>query len=249
MKKTFLAMFVGAAAMIGVSSPAQAQFAVVDVRAIAQHIQTVRNTLAQLQEAQRLYQAMNSLSQVRNVSQLLNDPLVHNALPQGMQDSLALISTDLRQLGAIGQEAQALLNNRNLSLQDIDGTLGQVQASLAISATVNARNQAYGQRLLTVTEATSNGLNQLSSGLSSATTLRDATDINARAAIENAAVSNRILQLMAQERADAALAGVNSAEGFAATQRQNEADAAVHRRPTINLPSVNQQALNRQVAQ
>src|SRR3546814_14621032 len=63
---------VAAAALIASAAPAQAQMAVVDVRAVAQALQTARNTLAQLQEAQRLYQSMNSLSNMRGVAHLLD---------------------------------------------------------------------------------------------------------------------------------------------------------------------------------
>src|SRR3546814_1874796 len=76
--------------------------AVVDVRAVAQALQTARNTLAQLQEAQRLYQSMNSLSNIRGVANLLDRPILRDALPGGVNNSLDLLSSDLRDLGAIG---------------------------------------------------------------------------------------------------------------------------------------------------
>ena len=89
--------------------------------------------------------------------------------------------------------------------------------------------------MLEATEATGNGLQQLNSGLSSATTLRQAQDIAARAAIENAGVNNRMLQMMAAEQAARGAAALRSSERFAAGQRA-EADALANGsdRPTWN---------------
>src|SRR3546814_9186113 len=100
---------VAAAALIARASSAQAQRAVVDVRAVAQAVQTARNTLAQLQEAQRLYQSMNSLSNIRCVANLLDRPILRDALPGGVNNSLDRLSSDLRDLGAIGTRAEAIL--------------------------------------------------------------------------------------------------------------------------------------------
>src|SRR3546814_1397823 len=104
--------------------------AVVDVRAVAQALQTARNTLAQLQEAQRLYQSMNSLSNIRGVANLLDRPILRDALPGGVNNSLDLLSSDLRDLGAIGTRAEAILAHGDYSLSGLDQSLGDAQGIL-----------------------------------------------------------------------------------------------------------------------
>src|SRR3546814_15158003 len=97
---------VAAAALIASAAPAQAQMAVVDVRPVAQALQTARNTLPQLQEAQRLYQSMNSLSNIRGAATLLVRPLLRDALPGGVNHSLDLLSSVLRDPGDVGRASR-----------------------------------------------------------------------------------------------------------------------------------------------
>lgn len=219
--------------MVGISSPAQAQMAVVDVRAIAQAVQTARNTVQQLQEAKKMYQTLNSISNIRNVSQLLNNPLLQEALPQDMRDSSMLISSDLRQLGAIGDRAEAILSSRNLDLSGLDGRLGDAQGILRTVSNAQARDQALGERMMEATEATGEGLAQLNNSLAASTSLRQSQDIAARAAIENAAVSNRMLQIMSQQQAAGAQSSVNSSAAYAASQRAEQENINNHARPTF----------------
>jgi hypothetical protein len=235
MKKRLLKMAVACASVVSFSVPASAQMAVIDARAIAQALQTARNTMQQLQEAQKLYTAMNSISNIRSVSNLLDNPMLRSALPDGMQSTVDLASADLRDLGAIGSRAESIMSQRDFSFGAVDQALGDAQGMVRKAATLSARDQAYSERMLEATEATGNGLQQLNSGLSSATTLRQAQDIAARAAIENAGVNNRMLQMMAAEQAARGAAALRSSERFAAGQRA-EADALANGsdRPTWN---------------
>ena len=224
---------VAAAALIASAAPAQAQMAVVDVRAVAQALQTARNTLAQLQEAQRLYQSMNSLSNIRGVANLLDRPILREALPEGMNNSLDLLSSDLRDLGAIGSRAEAILASGDYSLSGLDQSLGDAQGILRATSQAAARDRAISEHMLEATQASGDGLGQLSDGLARATTMRAATDIGARAGIENAAINNRMLQIMAADRARAADRSLRSAADYAETQRKNVANREADRRPTF----------------
>ena len=222
MRRKITGAALAVAATLSIAAPAHAQMAVVDVRSIAQALQTARNTLQQLQEAQRLYSALNSVSQIRSVSNLLDSPILQSALPDGMQQSVSLISGDLRDLGAIGNRAESILGNNDFSLSGLDYTLGNAQGALNRATTASARDQAYGEYMLDATEATGDGLKQLNTGLSSATTLREAQDIAARAAIENAGINNRLLQMQAAEQAARAAMATKSSADFAASQRRTQ---------------------------
>lgn len=224
MRKRAFGAAVAAAAFFGTSGIAHAQLAVVDVKSIAQALQTARNTLQQLQEAQKLYSALNSISNIRSVSDLLNQPLLQNALPEGVRDSVQLISSDLRELGAIGQRAESILSGQNLTLSGLDQRLGDAQGMLKSAASLSARDQAYGEHMLEASKATGEGLQQLSNGLTSATTLREAQDIAARATIEGAAVNNRLLQMQAADQAARSNAALQASADFAASQRRTQSN-------------------------
>lgn len=235
MKKGMMRAALAVAACVGASGTAHAQMAVVDVRAIAQALQTARNTLQQLQEAQRLYTALNSVSNIRNVANLLDQPILRDALPDGVQDSIQLVSGDLRDLGAIGQRAESILGGQNLTLSGLDSRFGDVQGVLNTAATNAARDQAYGEHMLEATATTGEGLQQLSTGLASATTLRESQDIAARAAIEQAGIANRLLQMQAAQQAAHAQAVLKAQSDFAESQRRTMSDAETGAwRPTWN---------------
>lgn len=234
MRKKIISAALLAAATFGTAGTAHAQLAVVDVKSVAQALQTARNTLQTLRQAEQLYSSLNSISNIRNVSNMLEERILRDALPDGMQESISLISGDLRDLGAIGTRAGSIMGNANFSLSGLDGQFGDAEGILNRAATAGARDQAYGEYMLEATTATSDGLNQLNNGLSASTTMRQAQDIAARASIENAAVNNRMLQMMAAQRAASAQASLKSSQDFAEQQRLNAENIAANRRPTYN---------------
>ena len=113
MKTRLIGTALAALAALAIPTAASAQMAVVDVRAIAQALQTARNTLQQLQAAQDFYAKVNSVSNIRDVSNLLNNPLLQTVVPEGMQNSVQLVSADLATQGAIGNQARGLLDARD----------------------------------------------------------------------------------------------------------------------------------------
>lgn len=225
---------VAALAVMGTAAPAQAQMQVIDRTAVVQAISTARNTLRQIQEAQRLYQSFNEISNIRNISDLLDQDILRSSLPDGMNNSIDLVSGDLSDLGALGNRAQGLLSGHDLTLSGMDRMLGRAGRAFEESAQQTAANQAYGEYMLEASEATGEGLGQLSDGLSQSTSMRQSTDIAARAAIENAAVNNRMMQMMAADRARGAQRTLIRDAEYARTQRQNTADADGNWRPELS---------------
>lgn len=218
--KRFKIYALGAVASICVAGTANAAWPVIDVRAIAQAIQTARNTLTQLQEARSFYDKVNSISSIRDVAGVLDSSLLQGVLPEGVSDTLNLASSDLSDLGAIGSRAESILQNGNFSLDGIDGSLGDAQGVLMGGAKLAARDQAYGEHMLKSTQTTGEGLVDLNRALATSTTLRQSQDIEARATIENASINNRMLQMMSQERAARSQAALQSSQDFAESQRR-----------------------------
>lgn len=222
MKKRFMSAALIAAVTLGFTAPASAQMAVIDAKAVAQALQTAKNTLRQIDQARELYSSLNSVSNIRNVANVLDQPMLQNALPDGVQNSTALLSGDLRDLGAIGRRAESIMGNGDYSLSGLDQRFGDAQGILNRAAQDGARDQAYGEYMLEGVEATSEGLQGLNTGLASATTLREAQDIAARASIENAAVSNRLLQMETLDHTARSAAALKSSADFAASQRRTD---------------------------
>ena len=104
--KRMIAMLSGVLALtLGVPAPAHAQLAVIDSSNLVQALNTARNTLQQIQQAQQLYTALNNVSNIGSVAGILNSPVLKSALPEGMQSTVQLVSADLSELGAIGTQA------------------------------------------------------------------------------------------------------------------------------------------------
>ena len=235
MMKRF-SMITGAVALaMSLAAPAHAQLAVIDGSNLVQALNTARNTLQQIQQAQQLYTALNNVSNIGSVAGILNSPVLRSALPEGMQSTVQLISTDLSELGAIGTRAQSLLGTKNLSLSSADSALGDAAGILQAAAKLSARDQAYAEHALGNTQLTAQGLGQLKDQIASATTLKQSSDLNARASLENAQINNQILQMMAQQQAARNAAALQSAADFAAAQRAEAAAiSSGSDRPTWN---------------
>lgn len=202
------------------AAPAQAQMAVVDVDNIAQALKTAQNTMKQLEEAQKLYSSVNSISSIGDVAKALNSKVLQNALPEGVSSSTQLLSSDLSALGKLGDSANSILSEKNLTLSGASKSLDSAQSALKSAATVSAKTQALAESTLSTTEEAGNGLTDLSNSLSSSSTLRDSTDIAARASIENAAITNRLLQLYATEQGQRSQAALDASEKYANEQRE-----------------------------
>src|SRR3546814_10297680 len=106
-------------------------------------------------------------------------------------------------------------------LSGLDQSLGDAQGILRATSQAAARDRALSEHMLEATQASGEGLGQLSDGLARATTMRAATDIGVRAGIENAAISHRMLQIMAADRSRAADPSLRSASDYAETPRKN----------------------------
>lgn len=209
-----------AVALATMAEPAHAQLAVIDVKAVAQALETAQNTLKQLEEAQKLYSSVNSISNIGDVAKVLNSKLLQSSLPEGVSSSTQLLSSDLTALGKLGDSANSILSNKNLTLSGASKSVSAAQSALKSASTVSAKSQALAQNALQTTEESGDGLKDLSSSLSSSTTLRDSTDIAARAAIENAAINNRMLQLYATEQGTRNQLALDAADSYAKEQRE-----------------------------
>jgi type IV secretion system protein VirB5 len=183
--------------LLGVGAPASAQMAVIDGSNLAKAIETARNTLRQIEEAQRLYDSANRITDVSSVGNILNNDLVKRGLPSDVQNTTRLVSSDLSELGSIGERANSILQGRGLTTSNATGLLNSVE-------TIAARNQAIAEVQIDVARQTSDGLGQLKDRLGTASTAKETADLNARATLEVAQLLNNAARTQALKDAQVA---------------------------------------------
>jgi type IV secretion system protein VirB5 len=207
------------------AGPASAQLVVIDKTNLVQALNTARNTLQaaqkaaqQVEEARRMYDAVNHVTDIGSVAAILNDPKVQRGLPPEIAASLRSGRNDFSQMGELGARARAIYGARDFSsgTSAVDGALGSATEMLGRGA---ARDAATAQNALEVAEQRGRGLGQLSSRLSSADNAMDVQAINARAAIEAAAAANQTNQLLAAQAARDAELDARNAATMAAESR------------------------------
>jgi hypothetical protein len=200
--------------LIGAGAPVSAQLAVVDGANLARAIETARNTLRQIEEAQRLYDSANKITNVSSIANVLNNDLVKRGLPSDVQNTADLVTADLSELGSIGDRANSILQGRGLTTGNAKDLLNSVE-------TLAARNQAIAEVQMDVAKQTSDGLDELKDRLSTAATSKETADLNARATLEVAQLINRANQMQALK--DAQLA----AERLAVAEKKKQRSDAI----------------------
>lgn len=154
--------------------PAMAQLAVVDSSNLAQAISTARNTLKQIEEAQKLYESVNQVTDIASAAQVLNSDLMQRGLPSGVRDSVQLASTNLSELGSIGDRARQMLDARNLS-----GAINGADGALGSAAQLAARDAAMAEASLSAGDQTAEGISQLKARLATSASAKETADLQA----------------------------------------------------------------------
>ena len=206
---------IGVGGLLLAATPASAQLAVIDSSNLAKAIETARNTLKQIEEAQRLYDSANRITDVGSIASVLNSDTLRNDLPSDIQDSLQLASSDLSELGSVGDRAQAILSSKGLDFNDADGLLASAQG-------LAARDQAIAEVQLEAAAQTSEGIKELKERLNSADTSKEVADLQARATLEAVQLMNQANQRQALKDAQLAADRLASAEKNKRRREANE---------------------------
>lgn len=206
---------IGVGGLLLAATPASAQLAVIDSSNLAKAIETARNTLKQIEEAQRLYDSANRITDVGSIASVLNSDTLRNDLPSDIQDSLQLASSDLSELGSVGDRAQAILSSKGLDFNDADGLLASARG-------LAARDQAIAEVQLDAAAQTSEGIKELKERLNSADTSKEVADLQARATLEAVQLMNQANQRQALKDAQLAADRLASAEKNKRRREANE---------------------------
>lgn len=187
-------------ALFGVVSPVKAQWAVVDVGAIAQLIEqiaTLREQLEtardQLEQARQQYDAMTG---GRGMDQLLSGTN-RNYLPPDWQSIDAALNGAGGSYSALAQDLRRLVDaNAVLTPAQVSGLSNDERAQLDAARRSVALMQATNRRALEVTSARFASLQQLISAISTADDQKAVLDLQARITAEQAMLQNEQTKLM-----------------------------------------------------
>lgn len=198
---------------LGMSGFAWAQgIPVFDATAIAKHIESVKNQLAQIQElksqldeAKKLYDSMNQITGVKDLAGLLKTPAIQNALPD--------------EFGQIQSSLSGLVDEFKGKYDHFD-TSGSAANNFYLQELTRQKNETYGdlsigQKVYETASKRIAELAKLRDAVGTATTQKEILDLNARIAAETALLQNDQIRMQS-------LAMVQRARGRVDQQRQEE---------------------------
>jgi type IV secretion system protein VirB5 len=191
------------------------------INAVRQAIQVVAQGKQQIQEAQKLYQDLNKLTDIPQLAQQLkSDALRELDISGGSLEGFGNGNLDV--VGAGRAKADAVYRDLLKQL----GLSGSEQSRAAYD--LNARNiginAGLAENMGAAVTSRTEGLDQLRSRLSSAVTAKEVADLTARLQLESAAMQNDQLRLQAIALQQQAQERQRAAAGQAAlAQKPDEA--------------------------
>ena len=196
------------------------------INAVRQAIQVVAQGKQQISEAQKLYQDLNKLTDIPQLAaQLKTDALrqldISNSSLEGFGNG------NLNVVGAGRAKADAVYRG----LLDKLGLSGSEQSRAGFD--LNARNiginAGLAENIGTAVTSRTQGLDQLRTRLTTASTAKEVGDLTARLQLESAAMQNDQLRLQAIALQQQALERARAAEGQAALAQKLDAASRYYR--------------------
>ena len=185
-------------ASVSVIRTAHAQFAVIDVAAIAQLVQQVQQLEQQVQTAQsQLTQAQTeyaSITGTRGMQQLLSGTN-RNYLPTDWAQISQALSGRGSYPSLAGDVSSLIRSNAILTAAQVNGLSSTQQAQLLAARQSPALLQALARESLTNTSQRFESLQTLINAMGSATDQKGALDLNARIAAEQGMLQNESTKL------------------------------------------------------
>ena len=204
--KKVLPVLLGLVALNGAPT-VRAQWAVVDVGAIAQLIQEIsywkqqiQAMSSQLNQLQSTYNAMTGNRGMQNV--LPMTPVMRNYLPPDWQGLMAALNNLNRSYSVLGTQLNAALAaNAILTPAQVSRLSPQEQAQLQSSRNSAALMQATSQQSLQSASQRFTSLQQLINAIPTATDEKGALDLHARIAAEQAMLENEQAKIQSLNQA------------------------------------------------
>jgi type IV secretion system protein VirB5 len=186
--------WIAAVVILGVAPSAHAQFAVVDVGAIAQLIQQVKLIEQELQTAQndlnQARQAYQSMTGSRGMQNLLSGTN-RNYLPSDWTQVLGTLNGSVGTYGALSASIQTAIGANAVLTASAVAALSPAERTLLQSQRQNAALlQGLSEQALSTTSSRFTSMQQLISTIGMATDPKAILDLQARIGAEQAMLSN-----------------------------------------------------------
>ena len=229
-KRTLLGL-AASVGVIGLAAPIAAQgIPVFDTTTYLQALQTARQTLTivdqgrqQIQTAANQLQSLQKLTNMSEIASTLNLPQVRNLLPDANTDAATLLSGNLSRLGPLGNLASNIQARYRLSGTGSSDADAAYDLALRNATGAAATTAALGENTLNVTQARTQGLDQLRQQLASARDPKDVMDLQARIAVEQAQLQNDMLKMQAVQMAQAGAANLAASAALVSAGRNESA--------------------------
>lgn len=191
---------------------------VIDTTAIAnakaEFAQEIAQMVKELDEAKRLYDAVNGLTEMADVVDALNNPKVRELLgPQAMEIANAL-DVNIDALGDLADSAQGFLDHTKVKSSDVSAEDFYRQELDRIGVR-SARDAAIGDRIVKSADDRLAGLEKLRQEIGRASTQKDIEALQARLQVETAMLQNDTNRIQG-------LAMLQQAQSEVEAQRQRE---------------------------
>lgn len=194
---------------------------VIDTSAIANAKAAFTKEIAQmvkeLEEAKRLYDAVNGLTNMADIAGALNSPKVRELLgPEAMSIARSLdVSIDA--LGDLSDSANGFLEHTRVTATDVSAE-DFYRQELDRIGVLSARHAAVGDRIVQSADERLAGLERLRQAIGTASTQKEVNALQARLQVESAMLQNDTNRIQG-------LAMLQEAQSQVEAQRQREVEA------------------------
>lgn len=213
-----------AALLLSAMAMAQPVFAggvpVIDATAIAnskaEFAKEIAQMVKELEEAKRLYDAVNGLTEMADIADALNDPKVRELLGPDAMSIASALDVNIDDLGDLSDTANGFLDHTRVTASDVSAEDFYRQELDRIGART-ARDAAVGDRILKSADDRLAGLERLRQAIGGASTQKDINALQARLQVESAMLQNDTNRIQG-------LAMLQEAQSEVETQRQREVE-------------------------
>ncbi|WP_282128042.1 type IV secretion system protein [Roseobacter litoralis] len=207
---------------------------VIDTTAIAnakaEFAQEIAQMVKELDEAKRLYDAVNGLTEMADIVDALNDPKVRELLgPEAMEIATAL-DVNIDALGDLADSAKGFLDQTKVAISDLSAEDFYRQELDRIGAR-SARDAAIGDRIVKSADDRLAGLERLRQEIGRASTQKDINALQARLQVETAMLQNDTNRIQG-------LAMLQEAQSEVEAQRQREVEVRNRENATSAIGSL-----------
>ena len=201
---------------------------VIDATAIAnskaEFAKEIAQMVKELEEAKRLYDAVNGLTEMADIVDALNDPKVRELLGPDAMSIASALDVNIDDLGDLSDTANGFLDHTRVTATDVSAEDFYRQELDRIGART-ARDAAVGDRIVKSADDRLAGLERLRQAIGTASTQKEVDALQARLQVESAMLQNDTNRIQG-------LAMLQEAQNEVETQRQREI-AAQNRASTM----------------